>query len=189
MLQCCRAVVNPPSPPALTDGDITLNVTSSDNPSVFGEPVTFTVYIDAQHPFPNANVTGKVRHVLCRQGRCSCCFTSQMHACPTGAPASTAWCPSLAAHTTAARACPVVSCAAGCHPQRSCEPPLAAHVPCHSAFIHSCAQVVWTDLTTTSNLGQVAVTPTATVGESVATYTSAKLNAQVRCVVRRPGHA
>ena len=38
-----------------------MNVTSSANPSVFGEPVTFTANIVAPQPFHNVPVLGKVR--------------------------------------------------------------------------------------------------------------------------------
>jgi len=53
--------VNPPPPPAATSADIVMNVTSSANPSVFGEPVTFTANIVAPQPFHNVPVLGKVR--------------------------------------------------------------------------------------------------------------------------------
>ena len=43
-------------------------------------------------------------------------------------------------------------------------------------------QVVWTDLSTSSNLGSVNVNPTGTAGVSTSTLTTAKLNAQVRPV-------
>ena len=41
-----------------------MNITSNDNPSVFGEPVTFNANIIAPEPYPNVPVLGKVRNVL-----------------------------------------------------------------------------------------------------------------------------
>ena len=84
-VSCC-AVVNPPPPPGLTSGLVNLVMTSSDNPSVFGEPLIFTVTITAANPFPDVNVTGKVRThalarmLLCLMGLISLCF--EWHLCP-----------------------------------------------------------------------------------------------------------
>ena len=50
------------------------------------------------------------------------------------------------------------------------------------------AQVVWTDTTTGTNLGQTVVVPTGTPGFSVATLLTAKLNAQVCYSIRSFAH-
>ncbi len=46
------------------NGVIDINITSSDNPSVFGEVVTLTAVIVAPNPYLNVPVTGKVRDRL-----------------------------------------------------------------------------------------------------------------------------
>ena len=52
--------MNPPPPPSAMNGTINMTINSSDNPSVFGELVTFTAYVVAPFPYTNVPVTGKV---------------------------------------------------------------------------------------------------------------------------------